>query len=105
MTSSKYGRKRKLRIIPCFLAGIIVFTIVFFSSFICAKNAAATNVFEERPMIRVIVASGDTLWELAKEYRPNYNGDIRALIYEIKKINNYKTAEIMPGEIIYIPLN
>ena len=105
MINRNHKSKRKLRILPCFLAGSMVVIIVIFSCFIFAKNADATNVFEERPTAKVIVSSGDTLWELAKEYRPDYEGDIRALIHEIKEINNYETAGIMAGEIIYIPLD
>ncbi|MCK4258333.1 MAG: LysM peptidoglycan-binding domain-containing protein [Halanaerobiales bacterium] len=53
-------------------------------------------------MNEVVVVQGDTLWSIAKTYNSSDN-DIRELIYYIKKINQLTTAQIHPGQTLFIP--
>lgn len=51
---------------------------------------------------RYVVSSGDTLWNIAKQY--NTYKDIRKTVYEIRKVNN-SNCIIKPGQVLLIPIN
>lgn len=100
------NRKKRLRKASFItITGLFVLAIVLFCNLIDAPCASAANEFKERPMVEITVVYGDTLWELAEEYRSDYNEDIRALIHDIKEINGLRTAAINPGDKLYIPLD
>lgn len=80
------------------LVSVIILTTVFFLSLYADSK-------KEVPLTKVVVKSGDTLWSLAHQFDySNGNIDIRKLIYEIKEINQLTSAQIHPGQVIYIPL-
>jgi LysM repeat protein len=49
------------------------------------------------------VKPGDTLWNIAKEYTDGKK-DIRKYIYNIMKENGMENPDLMPGQIIFIPI-
>lgn len=51
----------------------------------------------------IIVESGDTLWNLAKEFGPT-DKDVREVVYEICKVNDISADSIYPGQTILIPV-
>lgn len=52
----------------------------------------------------VYIAPGDTLWSIADTYTGG-NGDVREMVYRIKKINNLPSADLTVGQAIVVPLN
>jgi len=52
--------------------------------------------------IKFTVSTGDTLWDIAKEYGSS-NMDIREIIYIICEKNNLNSSSIYPGQEILIP--
>lgn len=69
-------------------------------SFIQPDLAISDNT--DLQLSKVTVGSGDTLWSIAKIYH-NSEHDIREFIYYIKKLNQLETAQIHPGQELYIP--
>ncbi|MBP1907024.1 LysM repeat protein [Paenibacillus turicensis] len=59
----------------------------------------ANNIEKEM----VIIQAGDTLWQLATQYKPE-KWDTRAFIQVIQKANNMKNSVIHAGEVIAIPI-
>lgn len=51
----------------------------------------------------VIIQAGDTLWQLATQYKPE-KWDTRAFIQVIQEANNMKNSVIHAGEVIAIPI-
>lgn len=51
----------------------------------------------------VYVSSGDTLWSIADKY--TNNGDVREMVYRIKKLNNLNSSNLYPGQQIEVPLD
>jgi cell division protein YceG involved in septum cleavage len=51
----------------------------------------------------VIVQAGDTLWQLATQYKPE-KWDTRAFIQVIQEANNLDSSVIHAGEVIAIPI-
>lgn len=49
------------------------------------------------------VDGGDTLWEIAEEYRTEEYEDINSYIDEVKKINHLSTSKITDGMYLCIP--
>ncbi len=49
------------------------------------------------------VKPGDTLWDIARGYIDN-SKDIRRYIYNIMANNNMKNSDIVPGQVILLPL-
>lgn len=88
-----YVLKNKKR----FYIFIIIMTIIFSSMFL----ASSVYGYEEKEYDIVTVKTGDTLWTIADNY--NRSGDIRKLIYRIKKVNNLDSSLIYSGDILMIP--
>lgn len=59
----------------------------------------ANNIEKEM----VIIESGDTLWQLATQYKPE-KWDTRDFIQVIQEANNMKNSVIHAGEVIAIPI-
>ncbi len=80
-----------------FVVGIIILSIFVLGIGVLGDHQS------EHALVEVTVKKGDTLWEIAKEYKEE-GEDIRAFIYEIKKENNLQSVNIQPGETILIPV-
>ncbi|GIO31145.1 MULTISPECIES: LysM peptidoglycan-binding domain-containing protein [Paenibacillus] len=52
---------------------------------------------------QVVVAQGDTLWEIALNHKPK-NMDTRAYIRMIKEMNHLKTSGIQAGDVLSLPI-
>lgn len=82
---------------------IIIFTIII--TLVLGINYTYSNV--EIEYREDFICIGDTLWNIAKkEVKTNKyykNKDIRQVVYEIKKINNLESSEVMEGQKILIP--
>lgn len=76
------------------MIGLIVVTTIF------TGESANSNDLEK--YYQITVQSGDTLWEIAKKY-VSPEEDVRNLILQIRRINDLKSAEILPGLMILIP--
>lgn len=49
------------------------------------------------------VSSGDTLWDIAEEYRTEEYTDVSSYISEVKEINHLKSDQITKGMYLCIP--
>jgi hypothetical protein len=67
--------------------------------------AASSNGSEQNANIplQIVVASGDTLWTIAKEHKPKQM-DTRDYIEMIKKWNGKRNSSIQAGEVLQIPI-
>ena len=92
--------KRHLRKMRCII--VLSLGFILFGFFGGVFAAQADDAPSNREMQPVTVVRGDTLWGLVGTYY-DYEGDIRAAIYEVKKINDLASAELTPGQILYIP--
>ncbi len=77
------------------IGGIVTNTIL--------STAKAYSNPVDIPFEEVIVSEGDTLWFIAIDFMPK-NYDVREMIYNIRQLNEMKTASIHPGDIIKIPI-
>ncbi|MEC0371525.1 cell division suppressor protein YneA [Paenibacillus chibensis] len=63
----------------------------------------AGSAHDEIPMEQVVISRGDTLWEIAVDYKPK-DMDTRDYIRVIKKTNHLKTSEIEAGDVLSLPI-
>ena len=63
--------------------------------------------YEEIEYSELYVSSGDTLWSIAKFEQENnayYKGkDVREIIFDIKKVNNLPSSDLVINQKILIP--
>lgn len=96
---------RKRKIYKLRFRGVVVILIIALSAVFGAISAqAADNPDDLTALKAVYVVEGDTLWSLVDQHYDT-DDDIREAIYQVKKINNIESSDLMPGEVIYIPLS
>jgi nucleoid-associated protein YgaU len=49
----------------------------------------------------VVVEAGDTVWSIATSLEGD--GDVRALVDEIQRLNDLEGAELVPGQVLRLP--
>lgn len=96
----KIVNKRKFIRSISILIGIVVFLILVMVNK-CFSNTEVS--YKE-----IAISSGDTLWSIAR-YEKNNNDyfehkDIRAIVDEIKYINNLKASNLRIGDKLSIPV-
>ena len=85
----KIKNKRK------FIRAIVIITFIVFA--ITSRSISK----DKKQYEEYTVKAGDTLWNIATEYKDK-NKDTREYIYELKKINNMTTSELKANEKITI---
>lgn len=95
----------KLRIVSKtrFITSLVILLLIFYLLFNALFKTNVVEGMEESNFIEIHVKYGDTLWHLAEKFSPNQ--DIRKSLYEISSLNQLKSSEIYPGQVIKIPLD
>ena len=88
-----------------FIRTISIFIILSGTIVIFSKNTYSKGEITYK---EDYIYSGDTLWSIAKNEIENNkyfeNKDIRAVINELRTVNNFSGAELYEGEKIKIPI-
>ncbi|MFC3791150.1 LysM peptidoglycan-binding domain-containing protein [Paenibacillus sp. GCM10012307] len=90
------------------IIAVLLFSSLFSFLFIVQSNASNyQDVTYSKAVVPdsrfVIVSAGDTLWEIAKRYKPKDAG-LGQFVYELQQFNNIKSTIIHAGDIILIPV-
>ncbi|MDO4860550.1 MAG: LysM peptidoglycan-binding domain-containing protein [Bacillota bacterium] len=98
-SNRRYRIKSPLRFITflVIVAGLIVGIFGYASGF-----NVSTALVKPSDRIAVEIVSGDTLWDIAYQYKSS-GKDIRKAVYEICQANNIEDGHIEEGMIIEIP--
>ncbi|MDD2190130.1 MAG: LysM peptidoglycan-binding domain-containing protein [Eubacteriales bacterium] len=97
--NKKYRIKSKIR----FTLFMTIAMLVIFSSVGTIIGVNNAESMTKTAYSEIIVQTGDTLWDLALEFGPDYK-DTREIVYEICMINNITAESIYPGQVILIPV-
>ena len=102
-TSSKLRRLQRIRKLrrqrrTFFLVLMVIFIMMAHSAF-----SESNSKPEKYSVVSVTVEEGDTLWSIAREYKPA-GKDLRAFVYELADNNGIKNANICVGDTIYVPV-
>ena len=82
---------------------ILLLVLVLLFCFSCGVNAFG----DTRPAVdwqEVRVSEGDSLWNLVREYNPDYDGNMNKIIYEVKVMNDLEHASLQAGQMLRIPV-
>ncbi len=93
--NKRYVLKNRRR----FYLFVIMVTIIVSSAALAAGVQGADTGDK---YISVVVEPGDTLWDLACEYKNS--GDLRQYIREVEEINNLTDSMIYEGDILKLPV-
>lgn len=103
-------QKRKKRLhIARFINSLLILAIVTMS--IVAGGSRLSKVIWNKGELhaadtlevqRVVVSTGDTLWELALEHGPQ-GADPRQVVAQIREINQLTDVDLTPGMVLFIP--
>ena len=102
MRKEKAAKARRRRI---FTRVTVLFSILAVMT--AAGISALTTAFARDTAVSydtIIVASGDTLWDIAAKYNTS-NRDIRTVVDNIMRVNGMTTTRICAGDKISIPVN
>ena len=90
--------KSKLRL-TIFLVIMMLLAVTMINT-VLGMNEATGNT--EKSYIKVEVAAGDTLWDIADIYADD-SVDMREAVYQICKINDIKAGDLKEGMTLSIP--
>jgi nucleoid-associated protein YgaU len=98
MTISATNRTRVVVLLTS--VGLALVILLTFTVSARADDAAGSPA--EATFTSHVVASGDTLWDIASEFTPD-GGDVRNVVVDIKAANHLSTSVIVPGQVLLIP--
>lgn len=93
-----YARLQSKVLISIIIISIFLSATVLVTIHANSQYSAEASVHERT----IIVASGDTLWSIAREYGPT-NSDIRKVVLKIKNRNLMTASNIFVGQQLIIP--
>ncbi|MBE7036062.1 MAG: LysM peptidoglycan-binding domain-containing protein [Ruminococcaceae bacterium] len=91
-----YARKAKLQRTRLYTILIVIFLL-----FACSL---ATLADDGSSRVTVIADSGDTLWSICEQYKPE-DTDLRLYIDKVKYLNKLKSSALSIGQEIVLPLD
>ena len=94
----KYRIKSKFRFITFVVIAACLSVGIF--GFAAGLNTSVAITVPQNQQVEV--AAGDTLWDIANDYKSNKT-DTRYAIYQICKANDITAGDLQPGMIITIP--
>lgn len=77
--------------------------VVFALAFVVMGGSSASTEGNGSPVAteRIVVAPGQTLWQIASEHSDG--GDVRATVDAIEKLNALDTAMLYAGQELFVP--
>ena len=102
-TSSKLRRLQRMRKLrrqrrAFFLVMMVFFIMIAHSAF--SQNDKNDTSYS---VVSVTVQPGDTLWSIAREYKPE-GTDLRSFVYELADNNGLSDCSIVCGQSIFVPV-
>ena len=95
----KYVVKSKFR----FTVFLVIMILCIFTAISTLLGFNTANSASMTQYNQVQVESGDTIWNIAKEYAPA-NKDVRQVVYDICDLNDMSADELTAGESIIVPV-
>lgn len=79
----------------------VLFVLTLAAAVLLFPRIVHTQPSEPPAGVHHTVVPGDTLWDIAVAY--GGNRDVREVIYEIQELNGLSSAEIHPGQVLFVP--
>ena len=101
-TSSKLRKLRRIQKVKRQRQRALVFVLALTFIIGCFTFTRIGSANEKFNVASVTVENGDTLWDIAKKYKPQ-GKDIREFCTEISDLNKIENATLIAGQTVYIP--
>jgi hypothetical protein len=86
----------------CGLIGLIVVSCVLVGFVRPITLEASGPTRPALPLRTVVISQGDTLWDVAVRVA-HAGDDPRQLVFEIRELNQMKSAVLRPGDVLLLP--
>ncbi len=96
----KYRIKSHFR----FITSIVIILGLIISGIYALSGLNKSTALTKTEYAQIEIGYGDTLWEIANEYKSNET-DTRKAVYEICKVNNIEASDLTPGTVISVPMD
>ena len=102
MSQNRRSRRANIRLAR-FLV-VLSLTTVFGAGFAMQAGAGSRDLpTKANSYVTVTVANGESIWSIARSL--NSDGDVRALVDQIVKVNSLDSADVAAGTKIRVPLS
>lgn len=97
-------RRKKYRITSKFrfITSIVIMLMMLTASFNIITGFHVSTALTKPQYTNVQVTYGDTLWDIACQYKSD-DTDIRKAVYDICKVNDIEASDLKPGMTLKIP--
>ena len=95
----RYRIKSKFR----FITSMVVILSIIVGGFSLITGTYKSLALTKDQYTQIEVSYGDTLWDIANEYKSDAT-DTRRAVYEICKANDIVAADLVPGMVISVPM-
>ncbi len=95
-------KKYRIKSKPRFIVSVIIMAGILVTAFGLISGLDDSIALTKVSYTEVEVCSGDTLWNIASEYKDN-DTDPRDAVYRISNINDVTASDLEPGMILKIP--
>ena len=95
----RYRIKSKFR----FITSMVIIMAMLIGGFSLITGTYKSLALTKDQYAQVEISYGDTLWDIANEYKSD-NTDTRRAVYEICKANDIEAADLVPGMVISVPM-
>lgn len=82
------------------LLGLLVVTVT--GALLLVFEEKAVGAGGQQEMESVLVAPGDTLWEIADRFSPE-SVDLREVVQELVQLNRLESKVLRPGQVLQVP--
>lgn len=100
----KSGRKYRIKSKFRFITFLVVVICLIAGAIGYCTGLNNSNAIEDSDYITVEVATGDTLWDIAEEYKAD-DVEIRDAVYAICELNGIKADQLRPGMKLTVPVS
>ena len=102
----KHTYTRKRRKIKWLNVIVLFASIMLLLSCISLQALGRNDIsYTPKAYMQVYVQSGDTIWDLIKEYNPHYDGNMEKAIWEVRQANKLNHTNLKIGQMLLIPLD
>lgn len=101
LSLTRRGRLLLLGMPALVAAALLLAAAIFAGSALFSQAQASTGEIGGVGAVEVTVTPGDTLWSIASAAQSET--DIQQLITQISELNNLDSAQLAPGQVLFVP--